>query len=187
VPSWVPDWTVQHNLTPQPFYQTDQRWKYDGTIGSQSNIFNASRDITPEIIFNKMHKRLVARGFCFDNVEEVFMPRHWPDEIPEDRWENWTSIAKPGGSGYITGCSRLQAFEKVLKADYSVVWGDWSAERGASIEDFTGPAVNVFELQDGIVDGMTWHRRQFLTSKGYMGIALAATEPNDAICILFGS
>lgn len=24
VPSWVPDWTVQHDRTPQPFYQTDR-------------------------------------------------------------------------------------------------------------------------------------------------------------------
>lgn len=114
------------------------------------------------------------------------MPRPWPDENPEERWQNWTSIANPGNFAYNSGCSRLQAFEKVLKADYSEVWGDWSAERGASIEDFTGPEVNVFELHDGIVDAMTWHRRLFITSKGYMGIAPTATEPSDAIAFSSG-
>jgi hypothetical protein len=65
VPSWVPDWTVQHDRTPQPFYRTDRCWNDDDTIKSQGNIFNASKDTTPEIAFDRMDKRLVARGFCF--------------------------------------------------------------------------------------------------------------------------
>jgi hypothetical protein len=93
VRSWVPDWTVQHDRTPQPFYQADRSWNDDSTIKSQRNTFNASKDTTPEIAFDRMDKRPVARGFCFDKVEEGSMPRPWPDEIPEDRRKNWIEIA----------------------------------------------------------------------------------------------
>jgi hypothetical protein len=187
VPSWVADWTVQHDRTPQPFYQTGQRRRDDGVGEQGGNIFNASKDITPQIVFSKIGKRLVARGFCLDKIEKVSMPRQRPDEDLNKVWQGWTGIANPDNSAYKSGGSKLQAFEKVLRADYNAVRGDWSAERGASIKEFTDSEVNIFKLHDGIVDAMTWHRRVFVTSKGYMGIGPGTIVPNAAVCVLFGS
>lgn len=86
VPSWVPDWTVQHN--PQPIYQTDQRWKHDGTISSQRNILEASKDITPAIAFTSVaNERLIARETCFDKVSKVSVPRSWPNDNLDATWK----------------------------------------------------------------------------------------------------
>lgn len=186
VPSWVPDWTVQHDRTPQPFYQIEQSWNRDGTIEEQSNLFNASGDVVPEINFEAKNY-LIARGFSFDKVENVSMPRLWPEEMSDVRWQSWVSTASPDDTTYIGGGSRFEAYKKVLKGDYGDTWGDWSAERGGDIDGLSDPTVNAFELHDGIVNAVTWHRRLFTTSRGYMGVASATTEPGDVVCILFGS
>jgi hypothetical protein len=187
VPSWVTDWTVQHDRAPSPFLMVDRVFNDDDTIKSEDNLFNASSGMKPDIGFDLVKRKLLVRGFTFDIIEKVSCPRCWPDVDINNVWQDWVSMLGELGATYVSGCSIFEAFSKVLKADYNDVWGDWSAERGSTIENFTDLNVNAFELHDGIVDSMTWHRRLFTTKKGYIGIAAADIASNDALCILAGS
>lgn len=188
VPSWTPDWTVQHNTVPQPFYLYDQLWSEDGSV-RRTNLFNASEGAVPQISFDRNDRCLVARGFCFDTLTTLSVPRTRSSaDLPsDDRWRNWTETANPDQAKYVAGCTRLEAFKKVLKADVSEVWGDWSAERGSTIEGFHHPSQNAFDFQDAILDAMTWTRRLFVTRKGYLGLGPSTLEEHDVLCVLFGS
>lgn len=187
VPSWVTDWTVQHDRTPSPFCMVDRVFNDDNSIKSETNLFDASRGLEPDISIDMTGRRLSVCGFVFDTIDKMSCPRHWPDDDLDKVWQDWLSTLQELGPTYVAGCSTFAAFSKVLKADYDDSWGDWSAERGGSIEGFTSLDVNAFELRDGIVDSMTWHRRLFSTKKGYLGIAAAGMEANDVLCILAGS
>jgi hypothetical protein len=187
VPSWAADWTVRHDRTPSPFFIVNRVFNDDDTIKSEVNLFNASRGMKPDIGFDIVERTLLVYGFTFDVIEKVSCPRRWPDVDLNNIWQDWVTTLGDLGTTYVSGCSIFEAFSKVLKADYKDVWGDWSAERESTIEDFTGLDVNAFELHDGIVDSMTWHRRLFTTKKGYMGIAAADIASDDALCIISGS
>jgi hypothetical protein len=187
VPSWVTDWTVRHDRAPSPFFMLYRVFNEDDTVNYETNLFEASKGMKPNIGFDIAERKLTAHGFTFDTIERVSCPRHWPDADLDNTWQDWVSTLDELGATYVSGCSTFEAFSKVLTADCKEVWGDWSGERGSTLEDFTGLDVNAFELHDGIVDSTTWHRRLFITKKGYMGIAAADIASSDRLCILAGS
>jgi hypothetical protein len=190
VPSWVPDWSIQHETAPQPFYQKHITPSQKlGVPKAQRSLFACSRGVPMDVAFDTAEKGLLASGFIFDRIVAVSSCRPWPDEQVEERWKDWVSVAMPDNRNpdYLTGCSRREAFARTLKADFMAVHEDWSAERGDSQEGIASPGTNAFELHDGILDAMTWQRSVFTTSKGYLGLAPGTTTSQDYVCILCGS
>ena len=186
VPSWVADWTVQN--APSPFYMVERFHNEDGSVKHEANLFDASKDMKPNISFEIEGAGVLSvNGFTFDTISRVALPRHWPDEDLKAIWQDWIAMVQDLGGTYVAGGSTFDAFASTLKGDYSDCWGDWSAERGSTIEEFTDLDVNAFELHDGIVDSMTWHRRLFVTKKGHLGLVAAAAGVGDHVCILAGS
>jgi hypothetical protein len=80
--------------------------------------------MAPEVKFLE-NNRLIAREFCFGKIDKVsIISRPWPDENVEEMWKGLTSVENPQDSPCTSGCSRFQAFEMVLKAEFSDVWCD---------------------------------------------------------------
>lgn len=192
VPSWVPCWTVQHAIVPQPFFQQFRSFnRHDESISRELPLFVAARGIEPVVSFSEGNRCLTARGLCFDIIVEDSEPRQWLSRQKDttELWKSWVSVARCSADEiYVTGrCSSFTAFSKVLTTDVKNVSGSWSASRGSSTPRFVDKSINAFDLRDGLIDAMTHNRRLFRTAMGYLGLTAATAEVGDTVCILFGS
>lgn len=182
IPSWVADWTVQHQRIPQPFYQVDKVWNDDGRkVLREEKLFKAAGTLAFQVRFED--QTLCLKGYAFDSVETVSKPRSTTPKASGEAtevWQSWVETARAQGTS-------SQVLSKVLKADIEQIWGDWSAERGSALEIAEDTSGNVFEAGDAIVDAMTSVRRLIITRKGFVGMGPAYLEINDMICIMPGS
>lgn len=187
VPSWVADWTVQHQRIPQPFYQLDKVWSDDGRkVIREEKLYQADRKLALQARFDD--KTLCLEGYEFDHICKVSWPRStFPTDQSENaQWQSWIETAQVDRTSYVGGGTKFEAFSKLLRTDIDQIWGDWSAERGSTIDGFEDISENVFAKGDAIVDAMTSVRRLIVTQKTYIGLAPEYAEINDRICIIPG-
>ena len=178
IPSWVPDWSVPYVPTPFPFIR-------DGNSIKNGQLYNACGNLTPEISFRRKGRQLIARGLRFDHIKVVSQPRNMKEYV--SAWKSWTQVTNPDASIYISGCSRLEAFGKTIRADVEDYLPSQETSRRPYIGDLTSLTENPFKKFNNAIENTSMGRLVYTTGKRYMGIAPSYTKPGDSICILFGS
>lgn len=186
IPSWVPDWRKRCC-----FFAFEKFIEMDDIFSA--NVYNCSGKFAAETSIQG--SLLSASGLVLDVVSEVF------PVCELSLAEGGTSVERswrPTGSPskyQPTGESLDEAFNRTILADVGRVESDSELSRGFSM-DWSYDVEDISAMSDIQVKKRTWMlidmkqvtfgRRYFRTKGGLMGLAPAAAQPNDTLCVLFG-
>ncbi|KAF2001693.1 hypothetical protein P154DRAFT_158008 [Amniculicola lignicola CBS 123094] len=188
LPSWIPDWKIKGNF---PALRKYTEW--DVSEGARS--YNASGN--HELDATIKERNLSVRGLHFDEIIQVLtIVEDNLSESGASTEKTWIPTSRLQGKYQATNETINEAFNRTIMADignevdgplelsrpYSM---DWSLEARDPTE--LAPA-DVSRRHNMLVHMKlaTFARRFFWTKRGYMGLAPAAAEVGDEVCVLFG-
>ena len=188
LPSWTPDWTFRASFHPfEKLLDSD-------TYGASGYAYNASRAFNGHCYINGAH--LCVQGSVLDHITRVSsicewnlaaggldIERSWAPEDPSEQ--------------YFTGETFMQAFNRTIVADIGRrdLEKDSELSRGFALDwELVSRNRNNMTAQDRQIQSwmlidtkmMTFGRRVFETSRGFIGLGPAAAQVDDQICLLLG-
>lgn len=188
LPSWAPDWTFPASL--HPFEKVLNSDMYGGS----KNAYNASGMRTGYCYIDGSHLRL--QGSSLDHITRVSSICEWSLAA---RGLDTELLWAPENAGkpYFTGETLTEAFNHTLVADVGRqhLQSDSNLSRGFAIDwSVVGQDSNSMTAEERqkqswmLVDAkmMTFGRRLFETSRGFIGLGPAAAQVDDKICLLLG-
>ena len=188
LPSWTPDWTFQASL--HPF----EKVLNPDVYGGSKNAYNASGMSNGYCYIDGSH--LCLQGSLLDRIIRVSSICEWNLAARGlDTERSW--IPENAGKLYFTGETLMEAFNHTMVADVGRrnFRSDSDLSRGFAIDwDLVGQDRNNLTAEERrrqswmLVDTkmMTFGRRLFETSRGFIGLGPAAAQIDDEICLLLG-
>ena len=194
----------------------DEMVFYNTSAGKLAYVMIPMKDPTVGPRTDIAHETLILRGLRFDTICELGKSYLASSRYTPKIYHQWDAImtasAKRTGTAYPTGQDRAEAFQSTLcagiagqgstegkrfvypveaigKPIFDAWWGNRVLDhlrgvfRPPSPEMPHGKWILSISTQVGAA---TRNRRFFVTEKGYFGLAPAATQPGDLVCILLG-
>lgn len=186
--SWTPDWTFTASL--HPFEKVLNSDDYGGS----KNVYNAAGMSHGNCYIDGSH--LCLQGLLFDRITRVSTICQWNLAAGGiDTEQSW----KPESAGklYFTGETLMGAFNHTIVADVGRrnLESDWDLSRGFAMDwDLIEQDRNKLTAEERqrqswmLIDTkmMTFGRRLFETSRGFIGLGPAAAQIDDEISLLLG-
>ena len=159
LPSWAPDLTVE---SAQPFAK-----EFHHITNLNEKVYDACKGKQGKVGFDG--NIMVLEGIIFDKITKVSFPRSTAGGTGEEVTDAWMkfAVSDAGEEEYITGASKLEAFQHTLVADLSDK--DFSSRRGERFSwgGFDETATNAFmqilaanaNVEGQVPDGL-WHREE---------------------------
>lgn len=188
LPSWIPDWRFQVSFLP-----------LEKDLSTNSFVKKRAYDAggsVPYEVDNHRFSRLMLKGSALDHITRVWTicernisggglscERSWIPSEPESK--------------YTTGGTLMEAYNHTLLADIGRrnYEKDGELTRGCAVDwelldmDYRDMTALERHRQSWMlidVKMMTFGRRLFQTSRGFIGLGPAACDLNDNVCVLFG-
>jgi len=189
---------------------------YNTSAGKSANIMIPMTDPPVGPGTDIASVTLILRGLRFDTIcerGEIYLAASNYYPCIYHQWDAvMTASAKCTGTAYPTGQDRAEAFQHTLcagiagqgstegkrfvyvaKALRKPIFDAWWENRVLDHlrGEFRAPSLEMPHGSwicsiSGQVSAATFSRRFFVTEKGYFGLAPAATQPGDLVCILLG-
>lgn len=188
LPSWTPDWTLRGSFHPlEKLLDSD-------TYGASHNAYNASKGLKGQCYIDGAH--LCVQGSVLDHIIRVSSvcegnlvdggldtQRSWVPADPSNQYFTGETVMEAFNHTIVTDIGRRnlkQGFE--LSRGFTFSWELANRDRNKmSAED---RQIQSWMLIDANV--MTFGRRLFETSRGFMGLGPAAAQVDDQVCLLLG-
>ncbi|CAN9094122.1 unnamed protein product [Alternaria alternata] len=188
LPSWTPDWTFR--ALQCPFEKVLNSDEY----GESKNAYNASGTSNGHCYIDGSH--LCLQGSVLDRIIRVSSVCE-SDLAAGDPDIERSWIPENAGKQYFTGETLMEAFNHTIVADIGRrnFRNDSDLSRGFAIDwDLVGQDRRYLIAEERqrqswmLVDTkmMTFGRRLFETSRGFIGLGPAAAQIDDEICLLLG-
>jgi hypothetical protein len=188
LPSWVPDWRFQASFFPLEKFLDMDSFVTEG-------VYNASGSLSGKC--NTIESaQLLLQGSILDYITEVWRVCEWNLSFGGLTCEqSWMPTERD--SKYPTGGTLMEAYNHTLLADVGRQNYDRDGElsRGCAVDwellDMDKSKMTALERQRQSwmlidVKAMTFGRRLFQTSRGFIGLGPAACNLNDNVCVLLG-
>ena len=188
LPSWTPDWTFR--TFQRPFAKVLDSDEY----GEVKNAYNASGTNNGHCYIDGSH--LCLQGSVLDRIIRVSSVCEWNLAAGGlDLERSW--IPENAGKLYFTGETLMEAFNHAIVADIGRrnFRNDSELSRGFAIDwDLVGQDRIYLTAEERrrqswmLIDTkmVTFGRRLFETSRGFIGLGPAAAQIDDEICLLLG-
>lgn len=188
LPSWIPDWTCQ--VVIPPFEKNLNMDSFDTT----RNAYNASGALP--VVCRIEKESLHLQGAVLDRIIEVRRVCEWNLRESGLEVEMQWAPANPDDP-YVAGGTLMQAFNHTITADIGRRNPDdkWELSRGFQADWALLQRSTVYmtvhercRQKSMMMDikTVTFGRRLFMTSKGYMGLGPAAAKVDDKVCMFSG-
>ena len=180
-PSWMPLWKPHVRVDPfAKFFQ-----------GKLGRVYSADGNAMSHIFLHDF--KLHVKGFSFDQIQSLTeVSTDNQDPTFEMQWYR----ALPHTDLYRTGQSLREAGRHTLSADISKIGGRGHAVSRGDIIDFSYELVQSSHLNSAgleekrskrrTIKAATSGRRLMQTQRGAIGIAPAAAQVKDMICVFYG-
>lgn len=198
LPTWVPDWRSRLMFIPfrKPPFPLDYEYQREGVqLKQNERLYSASRDT---LFQGRIANRLEfhVRGFLVDRVLQLSPAQERGYLALEDRGPVGTWAISSGNEAYDASETKQQAFLRTITADIWYGWRHgWRKLKRPHSYHLRCEETTQENEQDADPGSVVSHAsmmaatfgRRFMWAKGgRMGLAPAAANVNDKICVFFG-